>query len=282
MLTAPGSARPGRAAGRRAAACWPPSRTRCEISLSGSFRSPNRIAPWPALAQASTQAGVPPLSMRCTHSVQPSTQPLPRGTSGFWSVSGSCTKRARLVGAGHHAVAAADAAVAVDQHDAVGALERGAGRADVDAGRLGAVLAHHRQRGGAAGLDLLDLDLADPLRRGRRGPRVEAVLGVAGADAVGAAAGALRRVDQQAPAHLGAGAGAGRARPARSRSGGCPARAARRPRRRRPGRGTCGGPRALSAPSSWLAHGSAAAACAAPCSHGTRSSRSSPPRSCGS
>jgi pyruvate/2-oxoglutarate dehydrogenase complex dihydrolipoamide acyltransferase (E2) component len=76
---------------------------------------------------------------------------------------------ARLVRAGHHAVAAADAGVAVDQHDAVGALERGAGGADVDARRLGAVLAHHRHRMRAAGLDLLELDLADPLRRGRRG-----------------------------------------------------------------------------------------------------------------
>ncbi len=76
-------------------------------------------------------------------------------------------ERARLVRAGHHAVAAADAGVAVDHHDAVGALERRAGRADVDARRLGAVLAHHRQRRGALGLDLLDLDLADPLRVGR-------------------------------------------------------------------------------------------------------------------
>ena len=67
-------------------------------------------------------------------------------------------ERARLVWAGHHAVTAADAAVAVHQHDAVGALERRAGGADVDAGRLGAVLAHHRHRGRAAGLDLLDLD----------------------------------------------------------------------------------------------------------------------------
>src|SRR5512141_138149 len=35
--------------------------------------------------------------------------------------------RSRLVGAGHDAIAAADADVPVDQHDAVGALERGAG-----------------------------------------------------------------------------------------------------------------------------------------------------------
>ena len=103
------------------------------------------MALWPALVQASTQAGCWSRSTRCTHSVQPSTQPLPRGTSGFWSVSSSCTKRARLVRAGHHAIAAADADVPVDQHDAVGALERSAGGADVDAGRMLAMLAHHRQ-----------------------------------------------------------------------------------------------------------------------------------------
>ncbi len=61
-----------------------------------------------------------------------------------------------LVRAGHHAIAAADATVAVDQHDAVGALEGRAGRAHVDAGRLGAVLAHHRQRSRAAGPDRLE------------------------------------------------------------------------------------------------------------------------------
>ena len=36
------------------------------VALAGSFRSPNSIAWWPAFAQASTQAGSPPLSMRCT------------------------------------------------------------------------------------------------------------------------------------------------------------------------------------------------------------------------
>src|SRR5512140_1456220 len=52
--------------------------------------------------------------------------------------------RTRLVGAGHHAIAAADADMPVDQHDTVGALERSAGGADVDAGRLFAMLAHYR------------------------------------------------------------------------------------------------------------------------------------------
>src|SRR3989344_4761151 len=44
-------------------------------------------------------------------------------------------ERPRLVGAGHHAVAAADADMLVYQHDAVGALERGARGADVHARR---------------------------------------------------------------------------------------------------------------------------------------------------
>ena len=50
------------------------------------------MASWPAAAQASTHEGVPPRSTLCTHSVQLSTQPLPRGTSGFCPVVGSCTK----------------------------------------------------------------------------------------------------------------------------------------------------------------------------------------------
>ena len=57
------------------------------------------MAPWPALVQASAQAVVLlPWSSRCTHSVQPSTQPLPRGTSGFWSVTSSCTNERALYG----------------------------------------------------------------------------------------------------------------------------------------------------------------------------------------
>ena len=52
---------------------------------------------------------------------------------------------AAFVGAGQYAVAAADAAVAVYQDDAVGAFERGAGGADINAGRVVAVLAGQRQ-----------------------------------------------------------------------------------------------------------------------------------------
>ena len=71
---------------------------------------------------------------------------------------------ARLVGAGHHAVAAADAGMPVHHHDAVGALERGPGRADVHTGRVLAVLAHQRQVGHPPGQVVLQLDLADPDR----------------------------------------------------------------------------------------------------------------------
>ena len=53
-------------------------------------------------------------------------------------------KLARLVRTGHHAVTAADTGMLVDQNDTVCAFERGAGRADIHAGRLFAVLAHHR------------------------------------------------------------------------------------------------------------------------------------------
>ena len=83
--------------------------------------------------------------MRCTHSVQPPRSPCraaPRA-------SGSRAVRARSCApcrAGHHAVAAADAGVAIDQHDAVGALGWRRRSGNVHAGRLGAVLAHHRQR----------------------------------------------------------------------------------------------------------------------------------------
>ena len=103
------------------------------------------IALWPVAAQASTQAGCWSRSTRCTHSVQRLDAALAARHVRLLVGDGLVHEGARLVGAGHHAVAAADAGVAVDQHDAVGALERRAGRAHVDAGRLGAVLAHHRR-----------------------------------------------------------------------------------------------------------------------------------------
>jgi hypothetical protein len=108
---------------------------------------------------------------------------------------------ARLVRAGHDAVAAADAGVPVHHHDAVGAFERGAGGADVDARRVLAVLTHQRQVGHVAADVVLQLDLADPDRAlvlplGSSSPsgsdcRFRPFSCVAGLDAGGAAVGAL-------------------------------------------------------------------------------------------
>src|SRR5215475_9965848 len=65
--------------------------------------------------------------------------------------AGIVVELARAVGAGPRAELAADTEVLVDQHDAVlGALERGAGRADGDAGGLRAVQARAREVHGAA------------------------------------------------------------------------------------------------------------------------------------
>jgi hypothetical protein len=91
--------------------------------------------------------------------------------------------------------------MAVHQHDAVSAFERGLGRADIHAGRMFAMLAHHRQRQSASAADILDLDLAYPLRVGRAGLAGQAVLFVAGAHAIVAAFLALGGIDQHAPAH---------------------------------------------------------------------------------
>jgi len=74
-----------------------------------------------------------PRSTFCTHRVQDSTQPMPRGTSAFCvSFSDSCTSEPPCRGR-PSCSSGNDAGVAVDQHDAVGALERGTGRAHVHA-----------------------------------------------------------------------------------------------------------------------------------------------------
>lgn len=99
----------------------------------------------------------------------------------------------------------------IHHDDAVGTTERGPGRADVDARRMLAVLAHHRQRGNAARQVVLELDLANPARAlhvpvlvaGTLGleQHVEAVFPVTRTDAIGAAFGTLAGVDQHAVAH---------------------------------------------------------------------------------
>ena len=169
-MRAPRSARSSALLARRA---QPPSRCRC----SGSLRSPNTIAAaCPCRRRLRRRREAAPASMRCTHSVQPSARALAARHVGLLVVERLVHERARLVRAGHHAIAAADADVLVHQHDAVGALERGAGRADVDAGRLRAVLAHHRRRLLASAGGIAQVDLADPLRVGLRPlPSVPAV-----------------------------------------------------------------------------------------------------------
>ncbi len=202
-----------RAAGRPAPRSSRTAATRCAISLCGSLRSPKRSALWPAAAQASTHAGMRSRSIRWTHSVQRFDAALAARHVRLLVRDRLVDERARAVRAGHHAVAAADARVPVDQHDAVGALERRAGRADVDAGRLGAVLAHHRQRAHASA-QVGEVDLADPLRVGGALRARQPVLRVAGGDAGVAVGRALVHVDEQAPAH--------RTRRRRRRAGGLP------------------------------------------------------------
>jgi hypothetical protein len=107
----------------------------------------------------------------------------------------------RLVRTGHHAVTTADADVPVDQDDAVGALHRSAGRADIDAGRIFAMLAEHRQAVNPPVAQVLDVQFADVLRILRAGLAGQAVFGVAGGDAIVAAVATLGGVDQHAPTH---------------------------------------------------------------------------------
>ena len=111
----------------------------------GIVEVPNSSALRPVAAHASTQAGSRSRSIRWTHSVHDFHAALAARHVRLLVDDRLVHERARLVRARHHAVAAADAAVPVHQHDAVGALERRTGGADVDAGRVGAVLAHHRR-----------------------------------------------------------------------------------------------------------------------------------------
>src|SRR3990172_10617732 len=78
-------------------------------------------------------------------------------------------EEALIVGAGHHAIAAADAFLSIDIDDAVGAFAGRSGRTDFHAGWLGAVHALKRDRDAAhlrifAGL-VLDHPQPDHARR---------------------------------------------------------------------------------------------------------------------
>ena len=169
--------------------------------------SPKTRAWCPAAAHASTQAGSPSVSRvdamnaevaRFDRALAPR-RPGPRVLDPL------VHEGARLERARHHAVAAADAGVLVHQHDAVRALERGAGGADVDAGRVRAVLAHQRQGADPAGRAITQRHLVDPSGIGRGSVhRLESVLVVAGAHAGVAVAGALGGIDEHPVAHLAA------------------------------------------------------------------------------
>lgn len=108
---------------------------------------------------------------------------------------------AGLVRAGHHAVAAANAGVAIHQHNAVRSLERSPCRADIDAGRMGAVLTHHGQRMLATIPRVPQIDLAYPLRGlARIGEGLmDRILGATGSNAGIASLDTFGRVDQHAP-----------------------------------------------------------------------------------
>ena len=72
----------------------------------------------------------------------------------------------RLVGAGHHTVAAANANVAVDKDNTVSAPEGCAGGADVDTWWLSTVLTHERHLEGRTVLRARYLEGANPLSVG--------------------------------------------------------------------------------------------------------------------
>ena len=92
----------------------------------------------------------------------------------------------------------------VDKNDAVSALEGCVGWTNIHAGRMLAMLAHHGQRNLPASADVLDFNLADPLRIGCAGATRKPILIVAGSDAIVAAVLALLRIDQHSPADLAA------------------------------------------------------------------------------
>ena len=138
----------------------------CRIGLSASLRSPNTMAP----GHASTQAGRCPASMRSTHSVPPSAVPLPRGVARRWSSRSRSTKKRAPSGQAitHNS---SRCTVPVHQHDPVGAVERGAGRADIHARRFGAMLAHDGQGYRRSALWVGGDDLANHCGSAAPGPR---------------------------------------------------------------------------------------------------------------
>ncbi len=88
----------------------------------------------------------------------------------------------------------------VDEDDAVRALERRAGRTDVDARRVGAVLAHHRDLALGSVLRIAQRHFANPLCVGFGvAGRPPAILVAAGFHTEIASGGALVQIDQERP-----------------------------------------------------------------------------------
>ena len=112
-------------------------------------------------------------------------------------------ERAGLVGAGHHAITAADADMLVHQHDTIGAFKGSAGRAHVHAGWVRAMLTHQWQEGAVFCACVLDGYLADPLRIGFWPVMFcQTVFLVAGIYAGTAVALTFIGINQHAPAHV--------------------------------------------------------------------------------
>ena len=108
---------------------------RFAISLEGSFKSPKRIAAAAfGLACLDAMRDAPGVDAACAQRAALDRAFAARRVR-LLVLQRLMHEGPRLVRAGHHAVAAADADVAVHQHDAVRAFERSAGRADIHARR---------------------------------------------------------------------------------------------------------------------------------------------------
>jgi len=141
------------------------------------------------------------------HTMNTKIAPL-HGAFASWAVralicQGLMDKGAGLVGAGDHAVTTANAAVTIHQYDAILPLKGCTGGADINAGRVFTVLAHHGQFALPTGLFVLQVDQPYPLGIGL-GSAVagQTMLFVAGCDTGITPLGAPGGIYQHSPAHL--------------------------------------------------------------------------------
>lgn len=109
-------------------------------------------------------------------------------------------ERAGLERTGHHAVPAADAGMFVDQNDAVRTDEGSLGGTYVDAGWIFAMLAKHGQRMHISCAAIAQVNLANPLRIGRRASKAaKSVLLITSVHAGAATLGAAVCINQKSP-----------------------------------------------------------------------------------